>query len=105
MVGKTKLTWFRVYAKDVEVLEMLGAEAVYKALIASMRYLEEYSIDEGKRVLSDVKSEGKDVNLAFCILKKGVEESMDEYYAKVEGGKKGAAKKKQKESILKDTQP
>lgn len=99
-MGKNKLTWFRIYVKDAEVLEMLGAEAVYKALLSSMRYLEEYIEDEGKSVLSDMESEDKDANLAFCILKKGVDESISEYYARVEDGKRGAAAKKAKRESL-----
>lgn len=102
-MGKNKLTWFRVYLKDAEVLEMLDAEAVYRALLASMQYLDEYETDEGKRVLSEMKTENKDVNVAFRILKKGADDSLEEYRTRVKNGKKAAAAKRDKKEALLST--
>lgn len=81
------LSWFRVYASVKGALDIVSDEAAGKALKATLSYFE-----TGEEP-TDLSIEAK---IIFGILKQGADDSLSEFQARVNDGKRGAEIKKEK---------
>lgn len=92
MAKSRKLPWFRIYTANRGALENIDNEKVGEALKAAMRYFESSGTDETiEESITDPLT-----LIAFGIFRQGADNSIEEYQARREDGRRGAEAKKQK---------
>ena len=92
-MAKKHLSWFRIYSANRGAIESISDVKVGIALKAAIQYFDKGKVDEdAAAALSDPETK-----IAFGIFKQGADDSIEEYEARVEDGKKGAQARKEKE--------
>ena len=92
MAKSRKIPWFRVYTSSKGALQSIDDEKLGKALKAALKYFDNNgNFENTGNGIAD-----KETLIAFNILKQGIDDSLEEYNARVEDGKKGAAARKTK---------
>ena len=96
MLGGTtmqkKIPWFRVYGTTQATLESIDPAKVGAGLLLAIKYFN--SNGEDKSIEDEIKD--VETRIAFNTLKQGVTVSLEEYAARKEDGKRGAAAKREK---------
>lgn len=86
-VGKKKAghaTWFKIFSKDLNLLENAAPESVGKAVVAALQYLESGMLPENMDV---------EMRLVFAQLKSSVDESVEAYRTSSAAGRLGNEKR------------
>jgi hypothetical protein len=96
MARNRKPTWFKVNIANKGALESIDDANVGKALKAALRYFE----SEGQDTAAETEIKDPTAKIAFGIFKQGADESIKDYQARVEDGKKGAAAKKEQQDAM-----
>ena len=92
-MAKKRVTWFRIYTTNRGAIESISDEKVGMALKAAFRYFGKGEVDEDASAAFD----DPETRIAFGIFKQGIDDSIEEYEARVEDGKKGAEERKKRE--------
>ena len=90
MPKKRKLTWFRMYIQHKSILETLSSQSVGNALKIALEDFDKGGEDfDPSSSISD-----KETLIAFAAFRQGIDDSLNEYKARIEDGKRGAEEKK-----------
>lgn len=88
-----KLQWFRINSAIQQAIEGMDSAKVGDALKAALKYFE--TMGQNPAIENGIKD--AETRIAFRLLKQGIDESITEYEARREDGKRGAEAKREKE--------
>lgn len=85
MAKEKKPLWWKMFVSQKNVLELLPDDAVGTGLKAAFRYFDSGYIDD--------QAMTRDAYMAFEVMRPYIDSAIDDYYERVENGKKGAEKR------------